>query len=287
MSPTPAKCSPLRSDSDRWSELHCGRRTFLSGVAAATIGAWWRIDRWTTEAAEVPDAPASTARGILSLRLQATDLDAQARFYGEALGFSIGRTKDRLRVQAGGTEIEFSTAPEGTQPIYHLAWSIPSNLLASAKVWLAERTPLLVHPDGRDEFHFRRPQRRAAYFADPAGNILEVITRDRLGDRQEGPFDRRHLLSVNHAGLVVDDMTAAIEEIRRGLGLELRYEPTAHFAQLGDEHRHLVLVTRQRLWLPERKVPAEVFATEVHLDGDQDARLDLAGYPYRLRIGSS
>ena len=180
--------------------------------------------------------------------------------------------------------VVFEAAAGGERPIYHLAWAIPENMLPQGKAWLSRRTPLLVHGDGRDEFHFRGPNRSAVYFADPAGNVLELIARHNLGDGREGPFGPGELLYVNHAGLVVDDMAAAIEELGSGLGLKPRREPSPSFAQLGDEHRHIVLVTRRRLWLPERKVPAEVFDAEIVLHGAPAARLELAGHPYRLAL---
>ena len=262
----------------------CDRRAFLQGVGAVGAAAWLGVDLWAAEQAADVMAPATTARGILSLRLRAPDLPAQARFYGEVMGFPIDSATDRLVVQAGGTELHFAPAADVERPIYHVAWGIPANLLPAAKAWLAARTPLLVHPDGRDEFHFRSVRRRAVYFSDPAGNVLELIARELLDDRQEGPFALRHILYVNHAGLVVDDLPGAIRDLEQELGLALRADPTPNFAQLGDEHRHLVLVTRERLWLPELTVPAGVFATQIVLQGAPDRMLELAGYPYRVSI---
>jgi len=267
-------------------ETPCDRRAFLQGVGAAGAAAWLGLDLWAAERAAEGIAPATTARGILSLRLQAPDLPAQAHFYGKVMGFPIDRATDRLVVQTGGTELHFAPAADGERPIYHVAWAIPANLLPEAKAWLAARTPLLRHPDGRDEFHFRSIRRRAVYFSDPAGNVLELISRELLDDRQQGPFALRHILYVNHAGLVVDDLPAAIRDLKRELGLVLRSEPTPSFVQLGDEHRHLVLVTRKRLWLPEHKVPAGVFATGIVLHGAPDRTLELAEYPYRVSIKS-
>lgn len=177
-----------------------------------------------------------------------------------------------------------SRAADGEQPIYHVAWAIPQNKLPLAKAWLAARTPLLVHPDGRDEFHFRSVNRRAVYFADPAGNVLELIARHNLDDGTDGPFTLADVLYVNHAGLVVDDLPGAVRELETGLGLEPRADPTPEFAQLGDEHRHLVLVSRKRLWLPEMKVPAEVFETEIDLHGSPAARLAFERLPYQVAI---
>ncbi|MCB1032473.1 MAG: hypothetical protein KDD47_01405 [Acidobacteria bacterium] len=274
-----------RREADHDQRASLERRAFLQVTGAACLAAWLGID--LAVEAKVPSpikAPKATRRGILRLRLKATRLGEMGAFYGRTLGFPIEQKPRRLRVWAGGTELVFEPAAAGEEPIYHIAWAIPENKLAQAKAWMKARTPLLVHPDGRDEFQFRRVDRSAFYFADPAGNVLELIARHSLGDAAGGPFTLSDILYVNHAGLVVDDLPAAIRELETGLGLELRSEPTENFAQLGDEHRHVVLVTRKRLWLPELKVPAGIFDAEITLHGAPPRRLDLEGYPYRVVI---
>ena len=47
---------------------------------------------------------------------------------------------------------------------------------------------------------------------------------------------------------------------------------------------HLVLVTRKRLWLPEMKVPAEVFDTEIVIHGAPSKRLALGSHPYQVAV---
>jgi catechol-2,3-dioxygenase len=140
------------------------------------------------------------------------------------------------------------------------------------------------NPDGRDEFHFQRVNRHAVYFADPAGNILELIARHNLKDGSPGRFSLTDVLYVNHFGFVVDDVMKSIEQIRKALHLQLRQPPVDTFAQLGDEHRHLVLVSRERLWLPEGTKPAKVFSSEVVLHGIPERRMELDGYPYRVSV---
>jgi len=168
------------------------------------------------------------------------------------------------------------------RPIYHIAWAIPESKFAKAKAWLAERTSLLRHPDGRDEFHFLYANRRAVYFADPMRNILELIARHDISGESSGDFDLADILYVNHIGLVVDDMKSAIDQIRHSLGLELTAEPSPNFAKLGDGHRHLTLVTRDRLWLPEFKLAANVYKTEAVLHGERSKKFAFEDYPYSL-----
>ncbi|MCI0695045.1 hypothetical protein L0337_23925 [candidate division KSB1 bacterium] len=268
------------------------RRAFLSNVGRAGLAAWLGLeflpDSVLSPVMAKEVAPASTQRGIVHLRLMSRRLHDVQRFYAETMGFDTELSAKTLRIKTGGTVIEFDEIERDGEnadtPYYHVAWAIPENKFAVAKAWLAARTSLLRAPDGRDEFHFRSVNRHAVYFADPAGNILELIARHNLKDARDGPFELADILYVNHAGLVVDDLQAAITQIRQKLLLDLRYEPTSNFAQMGDEYRHLVLVTRDRLWLPENIKPARVYETEIVLHGEPDKHLAFENYPYRISV---
>ncbi len=270
------------------------RRDFLQDFGKAAFATWLGLDFLgeLNEALAIPaklteSAPASTRRGILQLRLQGFKLREMQEFYANTIGFAVELSTGRLQVQAGGTVIQFDEISEKgfsatDLPHYHIAWAIPQSKFAKAKAWLADRTPLLRHRDGRDEFHFRRARRRAVYFADPMGSILELIARDDMPDKSPGDFALADILYVNHIGLVVDDMTTAIEQIGHSLGLELTAEPSPNFVKLGDAHRHLTLVTRNRLWLPEGKLAANVYKTEAVLHGERSKRFVFENYPYSL-----
>ncbi len=267
------------------------RRQFLGGLGQTGLAAWLGAEM-ALDALAAPPAKGSsnkttgTEGGILRARLLATRLDEMAAFYADSMGWPVERDGTSLHVQAGGTELHFDSASGGDEPYYHVAWAIPTNKLEAGKAWLAERTPLLHHPDGRDEFHFRNANRRAVYFADPAGNILELIARDDLGDTAPGAFTLDDLLYVNHVGLVVDDMDAAIEKLTKALGIEPSAPPLPTFTKLGDAYRHVVLVPEKRIWIPEMKRAAEIYAAEVVMHGPEAAAIELDGLPYRVAVES-
>lgn len=264
------------------------RRRFLGDFGRTAFTAWLGVEYLAGLAAPRPAraaaAPASTRRGILRLRLKATRLDEMRTFYADTLGFPVEREPRALTVETGETSIRFEEAEPGTAPYYHVAWAIPENKIEEAKDWLGARTPISKGWNGREIFDFRRVNRHGFFFADPAGNILEFIARHDLQDGVDVPFRREHIFYVNHAGLVVDDMDDAIERIREGLGLEPTDDPVANFATLGDGHRHLTLVTRNRLWLPDMVRAAGVHEAEIVLHGSPSRALELEGYPYRVRI---
>jgi catechol-2,3-dioxygenase len=263
------------------------RREFLRGLGQTGVAAWLgaelALDAMATPAAS---APTGTERGILRARFLATRLDEMAAFYADTMGWPVERDGASLQVRAGGTELRFDPTAKDDAPYYHVAWAIPSNKFEAGKAWLAERTPLLKNPDGIDEFHFRGANRRAVYFADPAANILELIARDDLGDAAPGAFGLADVLYVNHVGLVVDDMDAAIANLTGSLGLAPTAPPLPTFTKLGDPYRHVVLVPEKRLWLPEMSRGAEVFAAEVVMHGPEARTLELTRLPYRVAIES-
>lgn len=266
------------------------RRRFLGDFGRTAFMAWLGVEYLAgllaPRAARAAVAPASTGRGILRLRLKATRLDEMRTFYADTLGFAVEREPGALTVETGETRIRFEEAEPGTAPYYHVAWAIPENKIEESKDWLTRRTPILKRPDGLEIFHFRNVNRHAFFFADPAGNILEFIARHDLRDGVDVPFAREHVFYVNHAGLVVDDMDEAIGQIRRDLGLELTADPVPNFATLGDGHRHVTLVTRNRLWLPDMVKAADVHEAEVVMHGSPSRVLDFERYPYRVAIES-
>ena len=167
------------------------RREFLEDFSRLSFATWLGLDLLSevevaraVPAKLIGSAPASTRLGILKLRLEAFKLREMQEFYAKTIGFDVEFSKDRLLVQAGGTLTQFDEISQknlaGTNlPHYHIAWAIPERKFANAKAWLAKRTLLLRNADGQGEFHFRRTNRRAVYFADPMAtswNSLPVTT---------------------------------------------------------------------------------------------------------------
>lgn len=256
------------------------RRRFL-GVAGAGCLAMWLEPELALDGLEKV-GPDTTSGGVLELGLRCASVAGIRSFYEETMGWACTSSGTSLTVAAGGTTVRFEES-EGA-PVYHVAWTIPSDRFSQAKSWLRRRTPLLRHPDGRDEFHFVSARRRAVYFADPGGNVLELIARDEVGDRGRGEFGLHDIRCVNHVGLVVRDMFGAIEQIENALGLFPTATPLPTFTKLGDRNRHLVLVPEGRPWLPEGSRPAGVFPTEVTLHGAEERTARILDYPYRVRI---
>ena len=107
---------------------------------------------------------------------------------------------------------------------------------------------------------------RAVYFRDPEENVVELIARP----------DARPELALAEVGLPVDDVPAAVEALREGLGIEPYREGNETFAPLGDDDGLLIVVRVGRGWFPV-DVPAGLSRIEVTLAGVGSGVVELAG----------
>ncbi|MFN7628864.1 MAG: VOC family protein [Pirellula sp.] len=196
------------------------------------------------------------------LRLQATRLEEMRSFYHLTLGLPVeSDVHNSLSIRFGQTVIEFQGASDkSSKPFYHFAFNIPENKFAEAKRWLAKRCTLLKDPTGADELFFSKWNAHAVYFADPAGNIGELIARHTLANAAAGAFDQEDILYASEIGLVAHDPKALGTEIGAHFGL-----PGGGSMFVGDPSGYFVLPPVSRLWIPEEKQKASIYPAEVKL----------------------
>lgn len=198
-------------------------------------------------------------------------------FYGSRLGLPVAQSKaGGVSVEVGETVIELLAA-SGT-PFYHVALLVPGNRFEAMLDWVGDRVDLL--PDrqtGEVVFDFANWDAKAAYFLDPAGNIMEVIAHRGVGETDAtGAFTASEVLGASEVGLVGDpqELTALL---RRDLGLELwdgSTEGEGRLAFVGEKARTLILCRTGRPWLPTGR-PAEVHPVEVVLSGRPEGEVPL------------
>jgi catechol 2,3-dioxygenase-like lactoylglutathione lyase family enzyme len=226
---------------------------------------------------------------LLEVRLKAADPAALRDFYAATLGLPASvDPAGNLAVQAGATRIVFEPGPD-PEPVYHFAFNIPTNRFPEAKRWLQARTALLPRSGtGEDELYFDVWNAHACYFADPAGNILELIARHNLHEESEQPFGSESILRVSEIGLPAPTVAQMVDALTAGPDLCLYSGDRENFAALGDEHGLVIVVPEGRGWLPEERVPAAAFPAVLTLKGGSDAGCvwDGAqeGLPYRLYV---
>jgi len=209
---------------------------------------------------------------IISVAFNTSDLRRAEAFYGELLGLPVHHREGELVVRIGSSALVLREGPPGPGR-QHLAWTIPRRQLTSAKQWLASRVTLLRDADGLDEFDMPSAwNARSLYFADPDGNILELIIRRDIPDDRDHPFTAADIQNISEAGVPVAEVTAAASEIRSAFGLPGYGSGSASFQPLGTVDGMLILVTPGRAWFPTKE-PSGTLRLEVVIEAERSARV--------------
>lgn len=195
-----------------------------------------------------------------------SQLKALHQFYCEVLGFEKqSESATSFSFRAGKSIIHFSKK-EGV-PVYHFAFNIPENQQFEALAWLKARTPVL--PAGEDEIiDFANWHAHAIYFADPAGNIVEFITRHDLPNASKKPFSIQSVTELSEMGMVNPDAPTTYRQLQTELGISPYRQHTDRFAAIGDEHALFIVVPNDRNWYPT-EIPSRVadFRVRGSVDG--------------------
>lgn len=155
---------------------------------------------------------------VKSVILQTESIEEMRKFYVNRFGFSlIKENENSFCIAVGTSELEFSSENVKDKPYYHFAFNIPANKFDEAKSWVKERVSLNVE-DEEDEVDFSHLPAHALYFYDPAGNIVEFISRHSISEEGTKPFSVESVINISEISLIVDDAINAGEKLR-GIGI--------------------------------------------------------------------
>ncbi len=240
------------------------RREFLRR-ATALIPAM-HLSGWAPAFAQ-HSAAESRRVEFLRLRLRANRPVELREFYRQALELPVSAgPDDSLNVRAGSTELLFVRDEKNEKPFYHVAFNIPENKLNQAIAWMKGRAELITQPStGRVIFDYPNWNANSIYWYDPAGNILEFIARHNLKNARAGGFDSRDILHASEMGMVVPDVTIAIQELKRKTGVNDYIGVGNAFAPIGNEHGLFIVVRSDRKWF--NRIPPGIFPAEVRMRG--------------------
>jgi catechol 2,3-dioxygenase-like lactoylglutathione lyase family enzyme len=218
------------------------------------------------------------------LRAPASSVAALVDFYCGRLGLEcLEHSNALLAIRIGATRLEF--LPATGEPFYHFALLAPGNRFGRLLDWVSDQAELLPDPGtGEAVFDFADWNAQACYFHDPAGNIVEAIAYDGIGETStEGLFAAGELLGFSEVGLV-GNTTSMARALSRDIGLEL-WDGTAdgegQLAFVGEVARTLILCPVGRPWLPTGR-PAEPHPVEVALSGSPEGEVLVEDAPYRI-----
>ena len=220
---------------------------------------------------------------IAELQLHTTRLQAQKAFYLDVLEAPlVAETPTAFTVQAGTSRLTFVETTEPLPSIYHVAFNIPENQLAAAKVWLKQRVPLLQNGDS-DEWVFPDWNAHTVYFLDADGNILEAIARHNLPTASTQPFTAQSFLSISEIGLATPDVRAFCQQLQTDLGVARWRGNDTNFAAVGDEEGLFIVAVNGRPWNGNAAL-AQPLPTTVVLRGEEEKTVEFAGLPYRVVV---
>ena len=200
---------------------------------------------------------------LRQIRLASERLEAQRALYAGAFGLPATREGDALVVAIGDARLVLAVGERSPQ---HFAMRIPSASYADALAWLGERVELLTGEDGSPAFAFPDWNADSAYFADPDGNIVELIAHHDLPEPYAPPFGPGALLGICEAGMPVDDVGAFLDELERRTGAQRWSGNRETFTAAGTKSGSLIVVQRGRVWYPTEAAAATRPAIAIDTD---------------------
>lgn len=192
---------------------------------------------------------------ILEVVLPASDPEALADFHAD---FAVSTT------------VRFEPGPDVCS---HWALNVAPDRFEEAVAFAAERVELL-----HDDIPFEAWGARSAYFFDPAGNIVELIARERAPGSDL-------LLEVSEVGLPVDDVGVAVEFLEREAGLPHFSGDRREFSAIGDDRGLFIVVPVGRPWLFTDR-PAPDHPLEVTIAAARDDALRVPGSRHSVKLAS-
>ena len=214
---------------------------------------------------------------IQTVTLETPDLKPVTAFYQTALGLEVITAEPGMaHIRIGDSWLVFRENP-ASAGIYHFAFNIPCNQIREGMAW-AERAgaAFIANEKGETQIDFSRWNAEAAYFFDPAGNIVELIARRDLQNESDQPFGPESLMGISEIGIVTDDVLAwnARAEAEFGILPFDKQKPSADFSALGTDMGLFIVVPEGRKWfltdLPAAKVPLEV-----HFENDRGEAFEI------------
>lgn len=200
--------------------------------------------------------------------LTAEPLDRLISFYNETLQFPIvdEGLSGRVTFQAGNSRLTFvSVESAENDPYYHFAFNIPSNKLDEAKGWISRHVQLGVEA-GEDVSYSALWNSHSVYFADPAGNILELIARHTMDNEVDRPFDaKQDVLNISEIGLPAHHVRSAVDALE-ALGIPTYKIRDDSFNPIGDDEGLFIIRTVGGRWHFTNKT-AESFPIRADIRG--------------------
>lgn len=187
---------------------------------------------------------------IKEIEILTGDMAGTAAFYDAVLGLEFYKDGvEKLSFGVGESLLTFREA-EG-RPVYHFAFTVPSNQIHEAERWIADKAEVIKLND-QTIVDFPNWNAKSVYFYDNNGNILELIARFDLDNASALPFNTFSLISISEMALATEDVGALAQRLisEYGLGFFSKQKQKDDFSVIGDDNGLLILSNLDRHWFP-------------------------------------
>lgn len=191
---------------------------------------------------------------LKEITLQTKNISALHNFYRNTLELPVKYINEKqIVVTAGESKLIFEETNSEVNPFYHFAFNIPSNKLGESIHWLQNKVELLWLEDYKSFVaDFVNWHAKSIYFLDSAGNILELIARFDLDNKETESFSCKQFLNVSEIGLVLanEDFDKKAKYILYDYQLNYfpKQPPFPHFRAVGDDEGLFIIVPERRNW---------------------------------------
>ncbi|MDP4106913.1 MAG: VOC family protein [Bacillota bacterium] len=214
---------------------------------------------------------------INQVNLKTRNIKEMKAFYTKTLGLPLtNESEDSFRIAVGSSQLEFTEKNVEGEPYYHFAFNIQSNKFNEAKSWVKEKVSLNVE-DGEDEADFSHLPAHSLYFYDPAGNVVEFISRHSISKFGKEPFSQKGILNISEISFTVDDaITTGQRLIEIGIRERNNYPLSTTSINFMGEHStgvFILLTQPGRRWIFSDKISA-VFPIDIILSNGDRITLD-------------
>ncbi|MDI4643607.1 VOC family protein [Cohnella hashimotonis] len=225
---------------------------------------------------------------IQHVQLLTKHLGQLKAFYINELGLPLAKDSDNtFTVGIGRSGLTFVQTRNAEDPFYHFAFDIPRNKIDESIAWLQSiGVAIHVFPDYSNRVYSESWNSTSIYFHDAGGNIVEFIARHDCGPDIDTPFTADSLISISEIGLVVSDVNKVKDAMHADCFINEYKNGHESFAAVGDEDGLFILSATGRVWLGS-DIKAQVFKTEVTVEGSQAGVYAVGEYPYTLSFVGS
>ncbi len=214
---------------------------------------------------------------LKEIRLKTKHLSELYKFYKDVLELNSSYIDEKsLKIIAGNSQLIFEETGNSENPFYHFAFNIPTNKFEEAFKYLNHKLDLLWLDDYKGYIaDFVNWKAKSFYFQDPAGNILEMISRFELEDNVDEPFSSRHIRNISEIGLVyaTDDFDNNVEQLLENFPLHYfdKQPPLPHFRAIGDDEGLFIIVPKDRIWFSTKKTKSKIFPMKIVFEVEKNS----------------